>query len=255
MFWANVKQKWVSFFSSLRSIFSLSAEGSSRKKYLLSILAVVLIFVLLIGMYWSREPAEFSVAQNANEKLALSGNDYVVGAASTAAMIRVAETLLHKPGGYLSNDVMPPGLYLDNIPNWEFGALVQVRDLSGAFRESFSRSQSQSVEDPDLIVSEPNFHFDTNSWLFPPSESEYTEAIERLYSYLGRIADPQNVDAQFYARAIERVDGVSLLDFGTPEAMWHLQVHDFPAIVTMDAHGASLHREVEKDSGERLATM
>jgi fumarate hydratase class I len=61
--------------------------------------------------------------------------------------------------------------------------------------------------------------------------------------------------AQFYARAIERVDGVSLLDFGTPEAMWHLQVHDFPAIVTMDAHGASLHREVEKDSGERLATM
>ena len=201
MFWANVKQKWVSFFSSLRSIFSLSAEGSSRKKYSLSILAVVLIFVLLIGMYWSREPAEFSVAQNANEKLALSGNDYVVGAASTAAMIRVAETLLHKPGGYLSNDVMPPGLYLDNIPNWEFGALVQVRDLSGAFRESFSRSQSQSVEDPDLIVSEPNFHFDTNSWLFPPSESENTEAIERLYSYLGRIADPQNVDAQFYARA------------------------------------------------------
>jgi len=32
-------------------------------------------------------------------------------------------------------------------------------------------------------------------------------------------------------------------------------VHDFPAIVTMDAHGASLHRDVEKDSGERLATM
>jgi fumarate hydratase class I len=61
--------------------------------------------------------------------------------------------------------------------------------------------------------------------------------------------------AQFYARTIERVDGVSLLDFGTPEAMWHLQVHDFPAIVTMDAHGNSLHRDVEKDSGERLATM
>ena len=49
--------------------------------------------------------------------------------------------------------------------------------------------------------------------------------------------------AQFYARCIERVDGVSLLEFGTPEAMWHLQLRDFPAIVTMDAHGNSLHQD------------
>ena len=61
--------------------------------------------------------------------------------------------------------------------------------------------------------------------------------------------------AQFYARTIEQVDGVSLLDFGTPEAMWHLQVKGFPAIVTMDAHGASLHRDLEAASAERLAVM
>ena len=57
--------------------------------------------------------------------------------------------------------------------------------------------------------------------------------------------------AQFYARCIERVDGVSLLEFGTPEAMWHLQLEDFPAIVTMDAHGNSLHKDVEQESAER----
>ena len=61
--------------------------------------------------------------------------------------------------------------------------------------------------------------------------------------------------AQFYARCIERVDGVSLMEFGSPEAMWHLQVRDFPAIVTMDAHGRSLHRDVEQASGERLEAM
>ena len=61
--------------------------------------------------------------------------------------------------------------------------------------------------------------------------------------------------AQFYARCIERVDGVSLLEFGTPEAMWHLQLKDFPAIVTMDAHGDSLHQAIEADSGERLETL
>ena len=61
--------------------------------------------------------------------------------------------------------------------------------------------------------------------------------------------------AQFYARYIKSVDGVSLLDFGTPEAMWHLTVDAFPAIVTMDAHGNSLHRDVEEASGERLAAI
>ena len=59
--------------------------------------------------------------------------------------------------------------------------------------------------------------------------------------------------AQFYARCIERVADVSLLQFGTPEAMWHLDVRDFPAIVTMDAHGNSLHQEVEEASGQKLA--
>ena len=64
--------------------------------------------------------------------------------------------------------------------------------------------------------------------------------------------------AQFYAKAITRVDGVSLLEFGSPEAMWHLQVEDFPAIVTMDSHGNSLHKDVEAASGkalDQLATL
>ena len=61
--------------------------------------------------------------------------------------------------------------------------------------------------------------------------------------------------AQFYARCIERVDGVSLSEFGTPEAMWHLRVRDFPAIVTMDSHGNSLHKDVEAESGRILATL
>jgi len=61
--------------------------------------------------------------------------------------------------------------------------------------------------------------------------------------------------AQFYARCIQRVAGVSLMEFGTPEAMWHLEVRDFPAIVTMDAHGNSLHKEVEEESGAILETL
>jgi fumarate hydratase, class I len=61
--------------------------------------------------------------------------------------------------------------------------------------------------------------------------------------------------AQFYAGAITSVDGVSLLEFGTPEAMWHLTVKDFPVIVTMDAHGNSLHRDIEQESGRHLEVI
>jgi fumarate hydratase class I len=61
--------------------------------------------------------------------------------------------------------------------------------------------------------------------------------------------------AQYYARLIDKVLGVHLLELGIPEAMWHFQVHDFVAIVTMDAHGNSLHADVEEETGGRLAQL
>jgi fumarate hydratase class I len=62
--------------------------------------------------------------------------------------------------------------------------------------------------------------------------------------------------AQYYARSIKKVVGVDLLEqFGIPEAMWRLRVENFAAIVTMDAHGNSLHADVEKESGEALAAL
>ena len=101
----------------------------------------------------------------------------------------------------MSNDVLPPGIWLDNIPNWEFGVIVQVRDLSKAMRESFSRSQSQSTEDRDLAVAEPRFNVDHTSWAVPWPESEYSDGRDYLSNYLLRLSDEDAFDAQFYARA------------------------------------------------------
>src|SRR5271154_1788604 len=61
--------------------------------------------------------------------------------------------------------------------------------------------------------------------------------------------------AQFYARAVEQVLGVHLMEFGIPEAMWHLRVNNFAAIVTMDAHGNSLHANVERETGAKLGEL
>ncbi len=61
--------------------------------------------------------------------------------------------------------------------------------------------------------------------------------------------------AQYYARTVEKVLGVELMEFGIPEAMWHIRVKNFAAIVTMDAHGNSLHADIEKTTGETLAAL
>ncbi|MGB5064298.1 MAG: DUF2333 family protein [Candidatus Competibacter sp.] len=159
------------------------------------------IVVITLGFIWSRSPGEFDVRENA---LAMAKNDQkklVPGYVTTATAIRIAETLLDKPGGYLSNDITPPGVYLDNIPNWEFGVLTELRDLTRAMRNDFSRSQTQSVEDKDLQVADPQFNYDSASWILPSTESEYRKGVTALYRYLERLADDKTYDGQFFTRA------------------------------------------------------
>jgi fumarate hydratase, class I len=61
--------------------------------------------------------------------------------------------------------------------------------------------------------------------------------------------------AQYYARTVQEVLGVHLMEFGIPEAMWHIRVKNFAAIVTMDAHGNSLHADIEQATGQALHAL
>lgn len=177
------------------------ADGGVIRTIVVALLLVYLLGALIAGVIWSSEPDLFDVRQNADKMAETMGVKPVTGFTSVATLITVADTLLEKPGGYLSNDVFPPGVWLDNIPNWEFGVLVQVRDFSRAMRKDFSRSQSQSTEDKDLAIAEPQFNFDSESWAVPSSESEYRRGIRALDSYLARLSDPQQPSAQFYGRS------------------------------------------------------
>jgi hypothetical protein len=177
------------------------SEAGGWLRWLGVALGIYLVVTILLGMYWSLAPAMFDVQERAAQFAGEHGIEVVTGSTTTATLIGVAQTLLDKPGGFTRNDIMPPGLWLDNMPNWEYGVLIQVRDLSRAMRESYSRSQSQSKEDTDLAVAEPAFNFKTNSWMLPPSEREYRDGIRRLEKFALRLADPSNSDAQFYARA------------------------------------------------------
>ena len=175
--------------------------GGGLGKGLAVLLGLYLIVEVVLGIYWSIVPAPFDVRDRAQALAADEGGEVVTGTVTTAALISVIEVLLNKPGGYVHNDRFPPGLWLDNMPNWEFGALVQVRDLSKALREVLSRSQSQSREDVDLAEMEPKFNFDSNSWILPSSESVYEEGLRFGRGYFRRLSDETAPEAQFYARA------------------------------------------------------
>ena len=166
--------------------------------------AVIVLFICLllaVSWYWSQEPDSFDVIEISQQLAPKTSDRLAVGSATTATTIHLMETLLHKSGGYLSNDVMPPSIWLDNIPNWEYGVLIQCRDIARAMRNDFSRSQSQSVEDADLIIAEPQLNFNNDSWMFPATETEYQKALDALHRYLSRLQNPNNPEAQFYARA------------------------------------------------------
>ena len=156
---------------------------------------VVAILIIALGIYWSRQPSVFWVNQSVEDERT------VVGYATTDTLIRVAETLLDKPGGYLTNDKLPPGLYLDNIPNWEKGVLNQVKDLSRVIRNDYSRSQSQSREDEQVVIATEKFFSESNSWFFPPTEKRFREGIEAMTSYRDRLTGVAEPQAQFFARA------------------------------------------------------
>ena len=189
---------WI---NQLKSRWQSSQTGTHAYTWLPFPLLLIVIFLIGVGIYWSDEPEAFDIVAITAEKAPESSARITTGSYTTSSLIEAMETLLDKRGGYLSNDIMPPSLWLDNIPNWEFGVLVQARDLARSMRNDFSRSQSQSAEDVDLIIAEPQFNFDSKSWVFPATENVYQDGVDALYGYLTRLQDPSNPNAQFYARA------------------------------------------------------
>ncbi len=189
----TLQKAWFTFWDAITG-----KLGDSRiLKAIVAALLIYLVTSIAVGVYWSVEPDPIDLPPVLN----VTTSEPVIGAGTTGALIGVTKALLEKPGGYISNDRTPPGVWLDNISNWEFGALVQVRDMARAMRKDFSRSQSQSTEDADLSSAEPMLHFNNNSWLFPSSEGEYKKALKHLNNYYIRLQDPTKQDVQFFARA------------------------------------------------------
>ncbi len=178
-----------------------SATTGTVGKAIATVTAGLLALIGITGFIWDNEPDMFDVYENTRIQVDQLQVQQVTGSATVATMIRLADVLVNKRGGYLTNDMMPPGAWMDNVPNWEIGVLVQIRDMARTLRNNMSRSQSQSTEDKGLVMAENQFYFDKDSWILPETEAEYKKGIKALRDYLQRLGDANQQSAQFYARA------------------------------------------------------
>ena len=186
---------------------------SRRARILWIAVPAALVVLCLAGMFYlNHEPPPFNPLARATVHAQAHGHRVVPGYTATATLIETVEVLLNKRGGYLSNDILPPWVFLDNVPNWEFGVLTQVRDLARAMRNDFSRSQTQSTEDLDLSEADPLFHYDNGRWIPPDTEGRYRNGVKALELYLTRLSSPSEQTAQFYARADNLTDWLAIVE-------------------------------------------
>ena len=139
----------------------------------------------------------------------------VIGYRTIYTMEKLINILLTKPGGYMSNDKMPPFIFLDDITSWEKGAVSVLRENSVIIRRHFTRSVgAQSLEDKDAVVAFNNINIDTNSWIAPSADGwwittgNYGIARDHYANLVVRLTDENPNDGNFYARATSFSDAL-----------------------------------------------
>jgi len=175
-----------------------------------------------------------------------------------ARSLRVGDVVLLSGPMYTGRDALHKHLVTNEAPVDLRGAAiyhcgpVMVKDPEGKWRVNAAGPTTSMREEPyqaDILR-----RFGVRAVIGKGGMGKWTsEALKEVGAvYLNAIGGA----AQVYAENVEAVTGVDFLEeFGVPEAMWHLQVRDFMAVVTMDAHGGSLHADVEAASLERLGEL
>lgn len=156
-------------------------EALERPRYgwiwkpLLALAGLYLLISIGLGIWWSQPPAPFDVEQATLERRGEAA--YTPGARGTVTVATLAatvETLLDKPGGYLRNDIAPPGVWLDNMPNWELGVLQQSRELARALPQMASGDTGHLDEALEALLG------DDQDWFRPSTEHRLAQAVAAL---------------------------------------------------------------------------
>src|SRR5277367_3495564 len=206
-----------------------------------------------------RDPSRKIEKMARGEGMPLTGREIVLEAPLSEATIRalkVGDVVLIKGDMYTGRDAVhahlmknPPPVNLSGAVLYHCGPVMLQEN--GKWQVKAAGPTTSIREEPyqaDVIR-----RYGVRAVIGKGGMGAKTSAALKEYGavYLNAIGGA----AQFYARAVEKVLGVELMEFGVPEAMWHLRVKNFAAIVTMDAHGNSHHADIEKATGEVLETL
>lgn len=196
----------------IKSIVSLDFStgkdiAASVSKILVLMLAIYLLIITPILMYvWSGEPEKFNVREITQQMSEQNKIEKVAGSHMLAATIHISDTLLNKSGGYMSNDIVPPAIFMDNITNWELGVVEIQRVMTWTLKKDLSRSQSQSIEVKSLNNAHNHYNINHTNFMFPNAEVEYAKAQKELNEYMNDMSDSNKPDIQFYSRADNLAD-------------------------------------------------
>ncbi len=209
-----------------------ASRRASRRQRFMRVAGIALVVYLGVNLglsiWWSREPPIFDTLEEARthaiaQKHIAEGADLPMGYHTVHTAQRLIDTLLDKPGGLLVNDMFPPATYgavpwrvedaygvrrwkavrvrwLDNIPNWEYGALVAVRDIVLVLMLDMTRYRGQSEGPPEIRRAFQRINIDHTSWILPSAESQYTVARDELEAYLEALSRPGRERAPFFVR-------------------------------------------------------
>lgn len=138
---------------------------------------LLILVALLLGAYWSREPRQFAVA-SPSEGAGRPGRVVLL------VQERILAELTDKPGGYLDNDLLPPGSLVDNLPAWERGVLAQSRDLVAILRGDPATSVPGTE---DLAEAAEALAVYPGAWSLPSAEGEFGRARSALRRQADRL--------------------------------------------------------------------
>jgi hypothetical protein len=187
--------------------YRLQGREGWKKALTVANIALSSIFLLVSTylLYIHDEPGPFSpleevIAYKNEHHPHVKITTFPKGYVSAVTFHNIADYLLNKKGGFMSNDVFYPTIILDDIPNWELGVLTQLREFVDVLRRSTSVSASSGKDNYEMSMAHSDFSLDHHAWMMPSAEGAYTNGLQQIKTFLDQLVK-KNTKQKFYPRA------------------------------------------------------
>jgi len=174
----------------------------NKVKFILAFVVVLSAGLLGLSIWADTEPDAISISEVVSNYPQIEGETHIrTGYITADVMVRSLEGLLNKNGGYTRNDILPPFVFLDNMPGYEMGYLKILREMASVLRDKTSKVE---FEDENLAIAQPAIGYSANDWGFwfmSNTEAQYNISLKHFILYRDSLIDDDPRKGQFVPRA------------------------------------------------------